>query len=469
MIHVICKARTPTGSGLVHFRQDQALACSTYCVAPTHFDLLSWLEHLTGAGTTTFGRWERQNAGVKRATIPLTAVLVAAMVVSTFQLFALAILAADIIDEFGISRTQLGWLGAANTGVGAVLAPSLGRLTDWIGPRRSNGLVFLLSGIGLTLTGLANSYLLLIAASLICGIPQGWSNSATNKLIAERLGPAERGLVIGFEQSGVQLAIFLAGAGMPLLADWFTWQSGLVGIGITCIVAGIIAVLVLGPDPEKPRSQRPTQPLEVASAKLPPFVYQVSLYAFLVGLAAGGVGRFLPLFANEKLGLSVAVAGWIVAFQGIVGIVARLMWGRAAEARVPLRGSLFAMALGGTAALGALLVAESIGAWILIPAVIVQAFTLSAWNVVANLAMIKSVPSALSGRATGIMMLAFLAGLTISSPSVGWVVDRTDSYRVAWTGLVILCLLGAGSVSREIGPKRAEDSSQQPATGRFGS
>ncbi|MFW2383044.1 MAG: MFS transporter [Acidimicrobiales bacterium] len=401
---------------------------------------------------------------MKRSTIPLTAVLVAAMVVSTFQLFALAILAADIIDELGISRTQLGWLGAANTGVGAVLAPWLGRFTDWIGPRRSNGLVFLVSGIGLMLTGLATSYGLLVAASLICGIPQGWSNSATNKLIAERLGPAERGLVIGFKQSGVQLAIFLAGVGMPLLAAWFTWQSGLVGIGIACIVAGTIAFVVLGPDPEKPRSHRSALAEESAeSTKLPPFVLQVSLYALLLGLAAGGVGRFLPLFANEKLGLSVAVAGWIVAFQGIVGMVARLMWGRAAEARLPLRGSLFAMALGGTLALGGLLIAESVGAWVLVPVAIVSAFTLSAWNVVANLAMIKSVPSALSGRATGIMMLAFLAGLTVSSPAVGWVVDQTGSYRVAWTGLLVLCSLGALSVSRDIGP-RGSTEAVSPAT-----
>jgi sugar phosphate permease len=407
---------------------------------------------------------------VKRSTIPLTVVLVSAMVVSTFQLFAIAILAADIIDELGISRTQLGWLGAANTGVGAVLAPSLGRFTDWIGPRRSNGLVFLISGVGLLLTGLASSYLLLGAASLICGIPQGWSNSATNKLIAERLGPAERGLVIGFKQSGVQLAVFLAGAGMPLLAAWFSWQSGLVAIGIICIAAGVVAFVVLGPDPQTPRSQRqvhaadPTEPV-----KLPPFVFQVSLYALLLGLAAGGVGRFLPLFANEKLGLSVAVAGWVVAFQGIVGIVARLMWGRAAEARLPLRGSLLAMALGGTVALAALLAAESVGAWILWPVAIVQAFTLSAWNVVANLAMIKSVPSALSGRATGIMMLAFLAGLTVSSPAVGWIVDKSDSYRLAWSGLLLLCFMGAVSVSREIGPRGSSDPSGQPAAGRFSS
>jgi MFS family permease len=127
------------------------------------------------------------------------------------------------------------------------------------------------------------------------------------------------------------------------------------------------------------------------------------------------------------------------------------------------------MAMGGTVALGALLAAESIGAWILWPVAIVQAFTLSAWNVVANLAMIKSVPSALSGRATGIMMLAFLAGLTVSSPAVGWIVDRTDSYRVAWSGLLVLCFLGAVSVSREVGSRGPTGPSHKTTARRFSS
>lgn len=387
---------------------------------------------------------------MKRSTIPLTSVLVAAMVVSTFQLFTLAVLAADVIDEFGLSRGQLGWLGAANTGVGAVLAPKLGTITDRIGPKRSTVLVFLLSGLGLFLTGAANSYLLLVIASLVSGIPQGWSNSATNKLIATRLGADERGLVIGFKQSGVQFAIFLAGLGLPAIDSWVTWPVGLMWIGVVVAGLGLVASQILGPETASaPAATATTASIAAARTPLPPFVYQVAIYALLMGMVGGGVGRFLPLFANEKLGYTVAAAGFVVAFQGIVGIIARLWWGRAAESRLPLRGSLLAMAIGGVAAVGLLIVAESFGAWILYPAVVLQAFTISAWNVVANLAMIKSVPSEASGRATGVMMLAFLAGLTISSPAVGWIVDRTGEYQPAWLVLIGLSALGVLSVARE--------------------
>ena len=176
----------------------------------------------------------------------------------------------------------------------------------------------------------------------------------------------------------------------------------------------------------------------------------MTAYALLLGLAAGGIGRFLPLFAKERLGFSVAAAGAVVAFQGIVGIGARLFWGRAAESLIPLRQSLFVMALGGTVAICMLIAAQSIGGWVLYPLAVLMAFTLSAWNVVANLAMIKSVPSELSGRATGVMMLAFLAGLTIASPLVGWIIDTTDSYQTAWWTMLVFAVLGAASVAREI-------------------
>ena len=385
---------------------------------------------------------------MKRSTIPLTVVMVVAMVVSTFQLFTIAVLASDIIEEFNLTRGDIGWLGAANTGVGAVLAPRLGRLTDYLGPKLSTVLVFLTSGAGIALTGAATSFLMLIVASFLCGIPQGWSNSATNKLIAVRLGAAERGLVIGFKQSGVQLAIFLAGLGMPAFgADW---QSGLIAIGIACIVAGGVAWVVLGPETNEQPVATGASGVAASKEPLPVFVYQVTAYALLLGLAAGGIGRFLPLFAKERLGFSVAAAGAVVAFQGIVGILARLLWGRAAESSVPLRGSLFVMAVGGICAIGMMLAAETIGGWILYPMAVLQAFTLSAWNVVANLAMIKSVPSQLSGRATGVMMLAFLAGLTISSPLVGWIVDATGNYQTAWWTMLAFAGLGAASVAREI-------------------
>ncbi len=383
----------------------------------------------------------------RRHTVPFVTVLIVAMVVSTFQLFVIAVLAAEIIDEFGVTKWQIGMLGAANTGVGALMAPWLGRLTDRLGARNATGLVFATSGLGMIVTAAAGTYAILILGSLISGVPQGWSNAATNKLISARSSLKSSGLITGFKQSGVQLGSFIAGLSMPAIAVNFDWHVGLVGIGVATILAAGAAMWVLLPDHVVATSSHTAS----SRTRLPPFVFQVAVYALFVGLAAGGVGRFIPLFANEKLGFSLQGAGIVFAFQGALGIVARLMWGRATESRLPLRGSLLAMALGGAGVFVLLLLATSIGGWILWPIAALMAFTTSAWNVVAMLAVIRSVPVADAGRATGVVMMAFLGGLTISGPAVGWSIDRTGGYSEAWWGLLVLVLIGALSVSREFG------------------
>lgn len=45
------------------------------------------------------------------------------MMSSTFVVFGLAVLASPVIDDLGVSKWQIGILGAVNTGIGALSAP----------------------------------------------------------------------------------------------------------------------------------------------------------------------------------------------------------------------------------------------------------------------------------------------------------------------------------------------------------
>ncbi len=46
-----------------------------------------------------------------------------------------------------------------------------------------------------------------------------------------------------------------------------------------------------------------------------------------------------------------------------------------------------------------------------------------------------------SGRASGVVMLGFLAGLGLAPTLFGWLVDRTESYTPMW--LISIGILGA--------------------------
>jgi predicted MFS family arabinose efflux permease len=371
-----------------------------------------------------------------------------AMTVSTLQLFATVVLAATLIDELGLSRWQVGVLGATNTGVGALAAPHLGRLADRLGCRRSMTALGVTSAAGLILTAVAFDYWLLVAASAVAGLPQGASNPVTNMVIAEEVPGEHQGSVTGVKQSGVQFAVFLAGAVLPTAAVTIGWRWALVILGLVTLV-GAAATRARFP-PQHAGSPAGSDGVLVAAGRLPGFVIQVAVYAFLLGLTAGGVTRFYPLYAQEVLGYSEPAAGLAVSVAGLAAIAARLAWARAVSL-VPLRPALVALAVGSAAAAGLLVASEVIAAWILWPTVILMAFTVMAWNVVAMLAVIWSVPIRESGRATGVVLMGFLGGLTVSAPLVGYAVDRFGSYRPIWITLAALALAGGATVSRASG------------------
>ena len=72
-----------------------------------------------------------------------------------------------------------------------------------------------------------------------------------------------------------------------------------------------------------------------------------------------------------------------------------------------------------------------------------NAVGIAAWNAVAMLAIIVTVPRLQAGRASGVVMFGFLGGLSLGSPAAGWIVDATGSYQPVWTACLILAVISA--------------------------
>ena len=67
----------------------------------------------------------------------LGAITAATMAIATFPIIVFSVLAADLIDEFEVTRAQIGLLVTATALVGALLSPYFGKVTDSIGPVKS--------------------------------------------------------------------------------------------------------------------------------------------------------------------------------------------------------------------------------------------------------------------------------------------------------------------------------------------
>ena len=369
-------------------------------------------------------------------------VLVSTMVSTAYLIFVVSVLASTFIDEFNLSRFELGLIGSLNTAVGALTAPVTGRLTDRIGPRLSSVTAQLIAAFGLTLVALSQSVVMLVIAACILGIPQGWGNPTTNALIAERVEPGKRGTITGIKQSGVTLGVFLAGLTLPGLAGALGWRWA---VGI---YAGIFAVIGLAPL-LLPARVAPFTVTDASTTDVESKPYNmrgvrlIALYAFLMGTSGGAISRFLALFAEEEAGMSNTAAGIVVALTGLGGMAARIGAGKLAEKRIAPLKLLSILAIIGTSVSVLLLITLDVGAWVLWPVAALFAVGHTAWNAVAMLAIIIGVPKAQAGRASGAVMVGFLGGLAVGAPLAGLSIDATGSYQSVWVATLVLAAFAA--------------------------
>lgn len=374
----------------------------------------------------------------------LGAVTAATMATSTFATVVASVLAVQLIDEFEISRAQIGILALANGIVGALASPLFGRITDWLGSVRAVTAALATGIVTLALWSISPNYEVLVVGALLTGLANAWGNPATNALIVDTVPPGDRGVVTGIKQSGVQMGTFLGGLLLPLFAGWWSWRVAI--LLFLVLPTGALVTMIGRSDGVDRRAARRTRSTEA----LPLSVRWVAAYGTISGLATSSMLVFLPLFANEHLGWSETGGGATVAMVGFAGIFARVLWPRASERRLGHGRTLRILASMTTvsAVLLVLISLDVVGGWAVFPAVALLGGGAVAWNAVGMLAVMDFSPEGGVGKGTGFVLLGFLTGLALGPPLMGLSVDQLGTYTPGWATVALLLVVSALISSR---------------------
>ncbi|MGH2734596.1 MAG: MFS transporter [Actinomycetota bacterium] len=360
----------------------------------------------------------------------LSATLATAVGLGTFPSFAFGVLAPFLRDEFGLSRSNLGLLTTFFFVVGAPASLAAGRVVDVAGGRSLLTAHFAAVAVTIVCLASAPSYGWLLLMSGLAGIPLAMSNPVTNKLVAHHASSGARGVIMGVKQSGVQMGAVSAGLVLPAAAHAWGWRAA-IAIGLLPVALGLVGTLSV-PTHGPARDVARTEERLGASRGL----RALTVYAFLMGSGMAAMIAYLPLYAEERIGLSVTAAGALASSMGLMGVVARIFWGWRSERFSHLSLPLAVMSGGAVVGAALILLAQAVGSWVLVPAAALIGGTGAAWMAVGMLAIVTEVHGGQTGRASGMIIFGFFCGCIVSPLLFGYSVDETGSYAPGWLGVL---------------------------------
>jgi len=398
---------------------------------------------------------EKDGLPVRRAIIGVT--LVQALV--TMAAFTPAAVAPALAKALGVPTSMIGLqVGIVYAGAMVMSFISGGLVRRWGGLRTSQTALVLaaLGTMSMTLPSLAA----VAFGSLLVGIGYGCTNPSAAHVLFRLAPPARRNLIFSIKQAGQPLGGVLAGLLAPPLAVNFGLAWALAAAGLACL--GWLIFMQTFRDridddrePAYPVFARPFADLAL--------VWRDQALRVLAGAACCfgavqlAVTTFLVAMLVDELGLSLIVAGAVLAAHQVAGVVGRMFWGAVAD-RVGDGGRTLMVIAGISAAstLVCVVLTPASPFALVITLFVLLGLSAVGWNGVFQAEVALRAPAGRAGNATaGVMVMAFV-GVFGGPPLFTAVHELTASYAEAYGWLAVGSLLGLllVAVSRRVDARR---------------
>lgn len=349
-------------------------------------------------------------------------------------------------DELGLSRAQVGlffsafYLAMAGASFGA------GWLTDRLGVRKTMLQGHLFLGLCTVAAALAPSFAWAFASFFFAGLGYSFLNPASTKGVMGWFYRDERATAMGIKQTGVPTGGVVAAVLAPPLVLVIGWRGALAALGIINFLFGFL-FSSLWRDPKDESAIESQQPIAMESAA--PLQVKSFLPAsfgtaiFLV--AQMSLITYIPLYLKEAMGFTAYWASQALALTQAGAMVGRVGWGIASDRLFAGRRKIVLIAIGaiGAVLLGALsLMTPQSSLFLLLPIVFFSGLCLVGYQGVSYALIGEIAGKARTGAALGIMITVNAAAATLGTPLFGYIVDRTNSYTIAWLALAGMVIFG---------------------------
>jgi MFS family permease len=337
-------------------------------------------------------------------------------------------------------------LGVAPAAVGyfvtaAYLGSMIGTATagGWVqrfGPIRVSQIGMLLCGCGLAIAA-SGTLPAVLAGALLIGLGYGPATPASSVILARAAPSGMLALTFSIKQTGVPLGTAIAGAVVPLLVLGLGWQAAALLIGATCALFGlVIAPLRAQYDRERNRAA----PVSLRSAFAPvllvlrePKIMQLAATSFVYGGVQITLVAYLVAFLTESFGLSLVLAGIVMAASQLSSVAGRVLWGVVADHVLSRRATLGMLGVAmGITALCALGAGPHWPLWMLFAFAIALGVTAVGWNGVFLAELTRLAPQGRIGDVTGGSSFFTFLGVVVTPPLFYLVLGLTSSYGATY-------------------------------------
>lgn len=381
----------------------------------------------------------------------ILALLLFAQLVMSMGAYAWGPVAHFIRDEYGVSRAQIGFLTSALYLASVIVAVPSGFLVDRLGARVMLILCLFVMGISFCLIPTATTFWLVIIFSALGGIGYGVINQVSTKGIMMWFPRKTRATAMGIKQTGVTLGGAISAVFLPMVALSRSWKLSILSVGIFMLLMAFTAVIFYREKPDNlcditiQDSVAPDNRDSLASLLSNPVLIILVLVMPFMAFSQSSMAAFLVLYLDEKINLSVEIAGSCLTVAMIAGTIGRITWGMISDKF--FRGDrirpAFILSLAGAISIGGIgVIHEGTAVETIFVLSALIGFTVIGWNALLMTLGAEIVGQKLAGSFMGISIAIAWVGIVSGPPVFGMLAD-IFSYRVAWMALSLALFLSS--------------------------